>query len=63
LQCSRICFLLSRCCLCMSESMVKEKYLTEEELIHKVKVKMNFHFLKLIRRYHDISFSATKRCL
>ncbi|KAJ9597239.1 hypothetical protein L9F63_011913, partial [Diploptera punctata] len=23
--------------------------------------KMNFHFLKLIRRYHDISFSATKR--
>ncbi|KAJ9600534.1 hypothetical protein L9F63_026328, partial [Diploptera punctata] len=28
--------------------------------IHKVEVKMNFHFLKLICRYHDISFSATK---
>ncbi|KAJ9579668.1 hypothetical protein L9F63_004670, partial [Diploptera punctata] len=53
LQCSRICFSLSSCCLCVSETMAKEKYLTEEELkIHKVKVKMNFHFLKLIRRYH-----------
>ncbi|KAJ9593305.1 hypothetical protein L9F63_015125 [Diploptera punctata] len=34
LQCSRICFSLSHCCLCVSETMVKEKYLTEEELVN-----------------------------